>query len=59
VEGTGVLAQMVKLFRQFRCSIVAIEEVPHDETNATVMSRAKRVRIRLFRVTDMVEKAVA
>ena len=29
----GVLAQMVKLFRQFRCSIVAIEEVPRNETN--------------------------
>ncbi len=29
-EGTGVLAQMTKLFRQFRCSIVAIEEVPRE-----------------------------
>ncbi|MCL1485034.1 MAG: UTP--glucose-1-phosphate uridylyltransferase [Marinobacter sp.] len=31
--GDGVLAQMVKLYSQFRCSIVAIEEVPADETH--------------------------
>lgn len=28
-DGDGVLTQMVKLYNQFRCSIVAIEEVPH------------------------------
>ena len=31
-EGDGVLEQMAAL-SQFRCSIVAIEEVPQDETN--------------------------
>ena len=55
-EGTGVLAQMVKLFRQFRCSIVAIEEVPPDETNRYGIVAGEALSDSLFRVTDMVEK---
>ena len=31
-EGDGVLTQMVQLYAQYQCSIVAIEEVPEDET---------------------------
>ncbi|MQK16928.1 UTP--glucose-1-phosphate uridylyltransferase, partial [Escherichia coli] len=33
LEGDGVLRQMVKLYNQFRCSIVAIQEVPREETS--------------------------
>ncbi len=55
-EGTGVLAQMTKLFRQFRCSIVAIEEVPADETNRYGIIAGEALSDSLFRVTDMVEK---
>jgi len=32
-EADGVLAQMVKLYEKYKCSIVAVEEVPLDETN--------------------------
>ena len=52
----GVLAQMVKLFRQFRCSIVAIEEVPRNETNKYGVISGEEISENLFRVTDMVEK---
>jgi len=52
----GVLAQMTKLFRQFRCSIVAIEEVPQDETNKYGVISGDEISENLFRVTDMVEK---
>ena len=31
-EGDGVLEQMIKLYKQFRCSIVAIQEVPLEDT---------------------------
>jgi UTP--glucose-1-phosphate uridylyltransferase len=55
-EGTGVLAQMTKLFRQFRCSIVAIEEVPAHETNRYGIIAGEALSDSLFRVTDMVEK---
>ena len=46
-EGTGVLAQMTKLFRQFRCSIVAIK-VPPTRRTGTASSPAKHCRIRCF-----------
>ena len=53
---SGVLAQMVNLFRQFRCSIVAIEEVPADDVSAYGVIAGDAISDRLFRVTDMVEK---
>jgi UTP--glucose-1-phosphate uridylyltransferase len=52
----GVLAQMVSLFNQFRCSIVAIEEVPADQTHSYGVIAGDAISDRLFRVTDMVEK---
>ncbi|MEQ8861372.1 MAG: UTP--glucose-1-phosphate uridylyltransferase GalU [Pseudomonadales bacterium] len=55
-ETTGVLSQMVTLFRQFRCSIVAIEEVPADQTHSYGVIAGDAISDRLFRVTDMVEK---
>jgi UTP--glucose-1-phosphate uridylyltransferase len=55
-EGTGVLSQMTKLFRQFRCSIVAIEEIPPQETNRYGIIAGEALSDSLFRVTDMVEK---
>ena len=36
----GVLSQMRSLYKQFRCSIVAVEEVPADQTSRT--SRSQR-----------------
>jgi len=54
--GDGVLKQMAGLFRQFRCSIVAIEEVPADQTHAYGIIAGEAISDRLFRVTDMVEK---
>jgi len=32
-EDVGVLAQMVKLYEKYRCSIVAVEEVPYENIN--------------------------
>jgi UTP--glucose-1-phosphate uridylyltransferase len=52
----GVLKQMVGLFNQFRCSIVAIEEVPPEETGSYGVIAGEAISDRLFRVTDMVEK---
>ena len=55
-EGSGVLSQMVKLFRQFRCSIVAIQEVEAEHTQRYGMVAGEQMSDRLIRVTDMVEK---
>ena len=52
----GVMAQMVKLHKQFRCSIVAIQEVPEDEVHKYGVIAGESMSEGLFRVTDMVEK---
>ena len=52
----GVMAQMVNLYKQFRCSIVAIEEVPMEETYKYGVIEAENIKEGLYRVTNMVEK---
>ena len=54
--GEGVLSQMVRLYRQFRCSIVAIEEVPAAEAKNYGVVAGEAIGKDLFRVSDMVEK---
>lgn len=55
-EHTGVLSQMVALYQQFRCSIVAVEEVPESETHKYGVIAGQAMRDDLFRVETMVEK---
>ncbi|WP_270804875.1 UTP--glucose-1-phosphate uridylyltransferase GalU [Aeromonas sp. QDB66] len=55
-EEDGVLAQMAALYRQFRCSIVAVEEVPESETNKYGVIAGQHLSDDLIRITDMVEK---
>lgn len=52
----GVLAQMVKLFKQFRCSIVAIQEVPDDQVSKFGVIAGDKIKDGLYQVTDMIEK---
>lgn len=55
-DGDGVLMQMVKLFRQFRCSIVAVEQVAHDHIHQYGVVAGESIKDNVYRVTDMVEK---
>ncbi|MBL4244801.1 UTP--glucose-1-phosphate uridylyltransferase GalU [Vibrio fluvialis] len=52
----GVLAQMVALYNQFRCSIVAVQEVPESETHKYGVIVGELIKDDIFRVDDMVEK---
>jgi UTP--glucose-1-phosphate uridylyltransferase len=52
----GVLAQMVKLFDQYRCSIVAVEEVPDDSIHQYGVIAGEAINEGIYRVTDMIEK---
>ena len=54
--GDPVLLQMIKLYRQFRCSIVAIQEVPREETHKYGVIAGEMIRDDLYRVSHMVEK---
>lgn len=56
LDGDGVLSQMVKLYNQFRCSIVAVEEVPKEEISRYGVIEGKMISDGLYTVTNMVEK---
>ena len=55
-EQAGVLSQMTKLYDKYKCSIVAIEEIPMDKTNKYGVIAGDEIEEGLFRITDMVEK---
>ncbi|MBS9812008.1 UTP--glucose-1-phosphate uridylyltransferase GalU [Vibrio alginolyticus] len=55
-DDKGVLAQIAALYRQFRCSIVAVEEVPESETHKYGVIAGEHLSDDLIRITDMVEK---
>ena len=55
-DGDGVLMQMVKLFRQFRCSIVAVEEAPYDHIHQYGVVAGEPLKDGVYRITDMIEK---
>ena len=52
----GVLAQMVELYKKYHCSIVAIEEVPKDETYKYGVIDGNEIEPGIFMVKNMVEK---
>ena len=52
----NVLAQMVKVFNQFRCSIVAVMEVPEDEIHKYGVIKGEELKDGLYKVSDMIEK---
>ena len=56
-EDISVLAQMTKLHEENPdCCIVAIEEVPKEDTNKYGVIAGEKIEDNLFRVNDMVEK---
>ena len=55
-EAGAVLTQMVELFKKYKCSIVAIEEVPLSETSKYGVISGKEIEDGLFKIDDMVEK---
>ncbi|MFL0809907.1 MAG: UTP--glucose-1-phosphate uridylyltransferase GalU [Agarilytica sp.] len=56
VADEGVLSQMVKLFKQFRCSIVAVQEVPEDEIHKFGVIGGEQIKDGIYQVNEMVEK---
>lgn len=52
----GVLAQMVSLYEKHGCSVVAIEEVPREQTYKYGVIAGDEIEEGVYRVSDMVEK---
>jgi len=57
-ENDGVLKQMIDVYEKYQCSIVAIEEVPMEQTDKYGVIAGNLVdgTDNTYRVTDMVEK---
>ncbi|KPK10336.1 MAG: UTP--glucose-1-phosphate uridylyltransferase [Acidithiobacillales bacterium SG8_45] len=58
-DGESVMSQMVKLFGEFQCSIVAIQEVPKEDIHKYGVIKGERIRDDVYRVETMVEKPKA
>jgi UTP--glucose-1-phosphate uridylyltransferase len=54
----SVLSQMIEIYNQYHCSIVAIEEVPMNQTNKYGIIAGNLIdnSVSTYRVTEMVEK---
>ncbi len=57
-EGDNVLKQMIEVYEKYQCSIVAIEEIPKEETHkyGVIAGHLVDNTDDTYRVTDMVEK---
>ncbi|MCD8212885.1 MAG: UTP--glucose-1-phosphate uridylyltransferase GalU [Campylobacter sp.] len=55
-HGEGVLSQMVKIYEKYRCSIVAVMEVPREQTKSYGVVSGRFIEDDLMMVGDMVEK---
>ncbi|MEA1913938.1 MAG: UTP--glucose-1-phosphate uridylyltransferase GalU [Campylobacterota bacterium] len=55
-EKDGVLAQMIKVYEKYQCSIVAIEQIPMEETHKYGVIAGNEIEPGLFMIKDMVEK---
>lgn len=54
----GVISQMIEIYNQYQCSVVAIQEVPMHQTNKYGIIAGKPIENsnNTYQVTDMVEK---
>ena len=57
-DESGVISQLIKIYNQHKCSVVAIEEVPMDQTSKYGIIAGNLVDNTedIYRVTDMIEK---
>lgn len=55
-DGQSVLFQMVKLYEKYKCSIVAVEEIPPQNSNKYGVIAGDEIEEGVIRVTNMIEK---
>jgi UTP--glucose-1-phosphate uridylyltransferase len=60
-DENGVISQMIEIYNQFQCSVVAIQEVPMNQTSKYGIISGKPIENsnNTYLVTDMVEKPEA
>ena len=56
IGSPGVLKQLAEIYSEHQCPIVAIEEVPRDQTSKYGIIEGEEIQGGLFRISSMVEK---
>ena len=54
--GDGVMTQLVQVYRKYRCSVVAVEEVPEDAVGSYGIVHGRKIDDHHLMVQGMVEK---
>ncbi len=54
--GEGILSQMKNIYQKYKCSIVAIQEIPMEESYKYGIIAGREIEEGLYVVSDMVEK---
>jgi len=54
----GAISQMIEVYNKYKCSIIAIEEVPAEDTSKYGIIAGQQINgsNKIFHVTDMIEK---
>ena len=55
-EEEGVLTQLIKVYNQYKCSIIAIEEVPIDQASKYGIINGEMIDNNIYQVSNMIEK---
>ncbi len=55
-NGDSVLSQMIAVYEKYQCSVVAVEDVPKEETKKYGVIAGENIEENIVRVNDMVEK---
>lgn len=55
-EGEGVMSQMVRMYEKYRCCIVAVMEIPQEDTDKYGIIEGNVIEKNLIMVSNMVEK---
>jgi UTP--glucose-1-phosphate uridylyltransferase len=55
-DGEGVLKQMMNVYKKYKCSVVAIMEVPEEKVSSYGVIAGNEIEDGIFRVETMVEK---
>jgi UTP--glucose-1-phosphate uridylyltransferase len=57
-KDTGVVSQMIEIYKKYKCSVIAIEEIPKKDVGKYGIIEGKPIKNsnELFEVTNMVEK---
>jgi UTP--glucose-1-phosphate uridylyltransferase len=55
-DNMGVLSQMIELYKKYRCSVVAIEEIDIKDSSKYGIISGKEMEAGVYMVSDMVEK---